>query len=277
MARVVDSAAVLKHFSLGPVLSPRVDAAYATEPLKRSSWQHGLVVAAQAFEDPRSGYGALQVFLGAGVGVVAGVALTGLPLYLQFVIGGVAGLATYWAVPTAWAVVAWLRAPRVQRDQAREYARALETHVHEYAEWARRREIAEDFRRETLEFARSVSEGNWHQSASDLDMHWRGNAGAVQGQLREHGADGDVTGEIDRQLAALDAKEDGYGDDEIRRIVNNMQTACQNVWTMTRAHDTPPIAPNPPASQREKRRSQGKGRTAERAYRPSLAQLEEDR
>jgi hypothetical protein len=102
MARVVDSAAVLKHFSLGPVLSPRVDAAYATEPLKRSSWQHGLVVAAQAFEDPRSGYGALQVFLGAGVGVVAGVALTGLPLYLQFVIGGVAGLATYWAVPTAW-------------------------------------------------------------------------------------------------------------------------------------------------------------------------------
>jgi hypothetical protein len=79
-------------------------------------------------------------------------------------------------------------------------------------------------------------------------MHWRGNAGAVQGQLREHGADGDVTGEIDRQLAALDAKEDGYGDDEIRRIVNNMQTACQNVWTMTRAHDTPPIAPNPPAS-----------------------------
>jgi len=107
----------------------------------------------------------------------------------------------------------------------------LEAHIQDYAQWARRREIAEDFRRETLEFARSVSEGNWHQSASDLEEHWRGNAAAVQSQLREYGAGADITDEIDRQLAALEARDDGYGDDQIRRLVNNMQTACQNVRT----------------------------------------------
>jgi hypothetical protein len=139
-----------------------------------------------------------------------------------------------------------LRAPYGQRDEARNYARALGTHVDDYAEWARRREIADDFRRETLELARSVSEGNWHQSASDLETHWRTNAAAVQSQLREYGAGADITDEIDRQLAALEARDDGYGDDQIRRVVNNMQTACQNVWTMTRAADQPPTAPIPP-------------------------------
>jgi hypothetical protein len=91
---------VFTHFSLGPVLSPRVDQAIATAPLDRTRWQHGVAVAARAFDQPRSGYGALQVFLGAGVGVVAGSALTGLPLFLQFLIGGMAGLVVYWGVPT---------------------------------------------------------------------------------------------------------------------------------------------------------------------------------
>jgi hypothetical protein len=95
---------VLKHFSLGPVLSPRLDAANATEPLERSRWQYGVVAAAKAFEQPRRD-GASQVFLASGIGVVAGVALTGLPLFAQFLIGGVAGLAVYWGVPTAWAGV----------------------------------------------------------------------------------------------------------------------------------------------------------------------------
>ncbi len=74
---------VLKHFSLGPVLSPRVDAATKTDPLKRSRWEYGITAAARAFEQPRSGYGAAQVSLGAGVGVVIGAAFSGLPLLAQ--------------------------------------------------------------------------------------------------------------------------------------------------------------------------------------------------
>ena len=144
----------------------------------------------------------------------------------------------------------WLSAtaPVRQRDEARRYAHALEAHAHEYAEWARRREIVDDFRRETLEFASSVFAGSWNRPAAELDAYWRANAAAVQAQLREHGASDDVSGELDHQLTALDAKEDGYGDDEIRRIAGNMQSACQNVWTLTRSHDTPPTAPSPPAS-----------------------------
>ncbi len=34
-------------------------------------------------------------------------------------IGGAAGLAVYWGVPTAWAGIGWLRAPLIQRNQAR--------------------------------------------------------------------------------------------------------------------------------------------------------------
>ncbi len=137
-----------------------------------------------------------------------------------------------------------------QRDEARGYARTLGRHAHDYAEWARRREIAEDFRRETLEFARNVFDGGWPDSASALDTHWRTNARATQGQLREHGASADVLSEFDRKMEELDAKEDPYGDDEIRRLAANMQAACQNVWTLTRAHDTPPAPPKPPGPPR---------------------------
>jgi len=96
-----------------------VDAATKTDPLKRSRWEYGITAAARAFEQPRSGYGAAQVSLGAGVGVVIGAAFSGLPLLAQFVIGGAAGLAVYWGVPTAWAGIGWLRAPLIQRNQAR--------------------------------------------------------------------------------------------------------------------------------------------------------------
>jgi hypothetical protein len=59
-----------------------------------------------------------------------------------------------------------------------------------------------------------------------------------------------VLSEFDRKMEELDAKEDPYGDDEIRRLAANMQAACQNVWTLTRAHDTPPAPPKPPGPPR---------------------------
>jgi hypothetical protein len=148
---------MLQHFSLGPVLSPRLDEATATEPLKRSRWQYGIVQAAKAFEQPRSGYWALQVFLASGVGIVAGVALAGLPLFAQFLVGGAAGRVVYWGVPTAWAGVEWIRAPSIQRDEARGYARALEKYADDYERWARRLQIAYDLRHDTLEDVRRIS------------------------------------------------------------------------------------------------------------------------
>jgi hypothetical protein len=238
---------ILEYPSLGPILSPRVDQARATYPLQRSRGQHGIVVAAKAFEQPFGASGLVRGLSGFALGVIAAVALNG--LVLRIFIGGLVWLTVYWAVPTAWAGVAALDFGSVQRDQAREYARALEGNLHDYAEWARRREIAEDFRREMLEFARFVFEGSWRQSATELNEQWRGTAIGTQTQLRNYGATDDVTSEIDRQLAALDAametKEDGYGDDDIRRIASSMQATCQNVWSSVRAQP-PPTPPTPP-------------------------------
>lgn len=140
-----------------------------------------------------------------------------------------------------------LRAPYRQRKDARDYARALETHVHEFARWARRREIADDFRRETLEHVRSIADGNDPRRAAELDHHWRTIVAGISGQLREYGADDNAQAQIEIRgnLAALDAKEDGYGDDEVARVRNSMAAGCQNVWSAIRS-EAPPTAPAPP-------------------------------
>jgi hypothetical protein len=234
---------VLKHFSLGPVLSPRLDAANATESLERSRWQYGVVAAAKAFEQARSGYGASQVFLASGIGVVAGVALTGLPLLVQFLIGGVAGLAVYWGVPTAWAGVGWLRASTVQRDEAREYARALEAYNHEYAQSAARREIAFTFRHDALEDARRLSEAEPRLmgSVSDEEERWRSILAAVARQIEDNG--GEMSASMESQLTAL-ADRSPYPSD-ISRIRNSMLSAGQNLLGEMR-NQPAPAAPTPP-------------------------------
>lgn len=136
---------MLSHVSLGPVLSPMLEGAASTAPLRRSRWQHGVVAAANAFERPYSGFGAVQVFIGSGIGVVAGVVLGGLAIIAQFLVGGAAGVAAYWAVPTSWAGIAALGAAKPQREQARRYAQALEAHLRRYERWATRRYSAIDW------------------------------------------------------------------------------------------------------------------------------------
>jgi hypothetical protein len=215
--------------------------------LQESAWQRGK----RETNELAKGREVLFMIVCAPAFAVGGLfVLTSVSWPLRVVLAALIGLAVAFAVLALMSAFYAFRAPYRQRDEAREYARALETHANDSAQWARRREITEDFRRETLEFARSVFEGNWQQSASALDTHWRTNAVATQAQLREYGADEEVTSEIDRQLSALDsameAKDDGYGDNDIRRLAANMQAACQNVWTLTRAHDMPPTAPSPP-------------------------------
>jgi hypothetical protein len=242
---------MLKHFSLGPVLSPRVDEATATAPLKRSRWQHGIATAAQAFDQPRSGYGAVQVFLGAGVGVVVGAAFSGLPLFAQFLIGGTAGIGVYWGVPTAWAGWSAWRALRKQRDDARAYAEALEAHVHDYAQWARRREIAYDFRHDTLNDVvrfRPEEEGGptLMGSLADEETRWRSILANISAQIEVNG--GEVSAFMQAQLAFLDNADGAFEAGDLARIRNSMLSACQNLLAEIR-QEGPPTAPTPPRSE----------------------------
>jgi hypothetical protein len=109
---------MFKQFSLGPILSPYVDRAVSQDPVRRTRWEQGVAMAAAALERPGSAYGAAQVFCGAGAGIVGGFALSGLPLLLQFVIGGLIALAVYWGVPTVWAAVGAYRARSLQWPEA---------------------------------------------------------------------------------------------------------------------------------------------------------------
>jgi hypothetical protein len=234
---------MLKYFSLGPILSPRVDQATATEPLNRSRWQQGTTVAANAFEQPFSAFGALHGLSGVVVGIGAAVALSGLPLFLQLLIGGLVWLAVYWAVPTTWAGIAGLHAPIVQRDQAREYARALEAHIHAYAQWAARREIGYRFRHDTFEDLKRIAGGQLMGSLSDEEDRWRNLLTQACTQMEDNGAD--LSAFLEGQLTQLDDPDGLYGGNDEARIRNSMLSACQNLLAEM-LNQPPPTPPAPP-------------------------------
>jgi hypothetical protein len=133
-----------------------------------------------------------------------------------------------------------------QRDEAREYAAALETHVQEYGTWARRSQIADDFKHETLEDARRIGAGNLVGSVSDEETRWRTIVSQIGEQMQANG--GDISVFVDAQIAALNNTNDGLGDDEsarLARIRNSMLATGQNLWSETR-REAPPSVPGPP-------------------------------
>lgn len=113
----------------------------------------------------------------------------------------------FWLFPAVGAaILAAMPAPIKQRDEARKYAHEQEAHAREYAEWATRREMADDFKFNTLEEARSMDQ--WNLPPAEIEERWRGNAAVFSRQIVDHGAGPEVTGEIDRQLEALERRED---------------------------------------------------------------------
>jgi hypothetical protein len=135
----------------------------------------------------------------------------------------------FWLFPAVGAaILAAMPAPIKQRDEARKYAHEQEAHAREYAEWATRREMADDFKFNTLEEARSMDQ--WNLPPAEIEERWRGNAAVFSRQIADHGAGPEVTGEIDRQLEALERREDPYGDNVIGSVRNSMLSTCQNVW-----------------------------------------------
>lgn len=118
----------IKHFALGPILARSVERAEAPSRFEQSAWQRGVSSAAASFDRGRSALQALQAVIGGAVGLPVGNAAAVDSVVLQIVIGAATGLAAYWAVPLIWSVGVAAYAPAAQRDEARAYARGLESY-----------------------------------------------------------------------------------------------------------------------------------------------------
>src|SRR5947208_16841854 len=89
---------LLRSFALGPGFWTRVAEAEAKDPLEQSSWERGLAMVARQYESPRSPVWAVQAVLAGAAGAVT-VNSWG----VQVLVGGVAGLGVFWALPVALA------------------------------------------------------------------------------------------------------------------------------------------------------------------------------
>jgi hypothetical protein len=122
-----------RHLPLGPFLWRRVDSATALDGGARTAWDQGVVSAAEAFDQPRSGFGALQIAAAAVVAVFAGE-FAGDGLLLRVAIRIALALGAYWLVPTAWAVVIAIKAPVKQRNEARKQWRLEQVRANDLQE-----------------------------------------------------------------------------------------------------------------------------------------------
>lgn len=213
-------------------------------PLDQDAWQRGYADVPKWTRSKPFLFEALVTAAAGGFGISLGSAWWERGLFgALFAVAGF-GLALI-------AIWLWhcLVAPTRQRNEARSYARSLEKYTEEYRRWARRREIAEDFRRNTLEYAATIAVDGYAQAPlEELDSYWRNNADAYQSQLEGFGASSEVISEFVRQREALDTKDDNFANDERRRIRNNMMTTCQNVFLAVRDEEPPP-PPAPPRAE----------------------------
>jgi hypothetical protein len=197
--------------------------------LEESAWQRGK---RQASELANGRAILFMIVCGPIFGVVGVNVTASQSWFIRSLLGALAGLigAVIAALAVAGAFAAL--APRKQRKEAREYAKALEAHVQDYAQWARRREIAYDFRHDTLMDVRRLSsevEGGplLMGSVADEEARWRATLTQIGAQMTQNGADASAF--MASQLGFLDNTDGAFEGDDIARIRNSMLSACQNL------------------------------------------------
>jgi hypothetical protein len=213
-------------------------------PLEESAWQRGKRQA----DELAQGRAILFMIVSAPFFAVGGLLFVLGDVWwpLRVVLAALIGLGIALGVTLAISGFYAVTAPSKQRDGAREYARDLEAHAHAYAQWARRREIAYDFRHDGLEDARRLSdESGVMLSLAYEEERWRTMLGAISGQMQANGAD--VSGFMEAQLAFLDNADGAFKDGQLALIRNSMLMACQNLLAEIRQQG-PPTAPTPPTT-----------------------------
>jgi hypothetical protein len=223
------------HFKAAPFLSP----------LEQSAWQRGYTDVPGWTRRRPVLVQAATTIAGCGFGLTLGSTWWERGLFGALVALGVflAGLVSIWLWHS-------LTAPVKQRTEAREYAQALKEYADDYAQWARRREIAYDFRHDTLLHDvvrfRPEEEGGPTLMASlaDEEVRWRSILANISAQMEANG--GDVSAFMQAQLAFLDNADGSFPGDELALIRNSMLQACQNLLAEVR-QEGPPTAPAPPS------------------------------
>jgi hypothetical protein len=223
------------HLKAAPFLSP----------LEQSAWQRGYTdVPGWAKRKPVVVQIATTV-AGCGFGLTLGSTWWQRALFGALVAAGVflLGLVVIWLWHSA-------TAPVRQREEAREYAQALETYAHDYVQWARRREIAYDFRHDTLigdvgRF-RPEEEGGptLMGTLADEEIRWRTILANISAQMEANG--GDVSAFMQAQLVFLDNADGSFPGDDLALIRNSMLQASQNLLAEVR-QEGPPTAPALPS------------------------------
>jgi hypothetical protein len=219
-------------------------------PLEESAWQRGKRQA----DELAQGRAILFMIVSAPFFAVGGLffVLGDVWWPLRVVLAALIGLGVALGVTLAISGFYAVRAPSKQRDEAREYARDLEAHAHAYAQWARRREIAYDFRHDTLndlDRFRPEAEGGpiLMGTLDDEETRWRGVLANIGAQMQANGSD--VSAFIDAQIAFLDNADGAFEAGQLALIRNSMLMACQNLLAEIRQQG-PPTAPTP--QQRER-------------------------
>ena len=239
---------LLRSFALGPGFWTRAAVAEAKDPLEQSSWERGLAMVANQYESPRSPVWAIQAVLAGAAGVPIGNAVAVNSWGVQVFVGGAAGLFVFWVLPVALAgALAARPAPIKQRNEAREYAQALEAYAHDYAQWARRLQLAYDFRYDGLEDARRLSPDNPQLmgTLADEEIRWRSILANIGAQMQANGSD--VSAFIAAQVAFLDNADGAFEAGQLALIRNSMLQACQNLLAEIR-QEGPPTPPTRPKS-----------------------------
>jgi hypothetical protein len=177
--------------------------------------------------------------IGGGFGLTLGTAwweraLLGAVLAAAFFGAGLVGL-WLWRVAVA---------PRTQRDEAQRYARALEQQVADFREWGFRQQFAREFYDSEFQDAHAVEHNLRHFNLDEQAAHWKERLRNTEVNLRARGGGGYTT-EVENAIRAFDNKEDGYGENQQRRLEWAIKNAAQNLWGVVRREEPPPSPARP--------------------------------
>jgi hypothetical protein len=167
---------------LGPFVGHSIERAEATDSLRQSGWERGVVGAARFVDNNRGGFGAL---LAVAFGAVGALVVHG-DWPLRAIAGAGIGLGVAWLVPTVHAAIGALVAPRFQRNEARQRVREWEAFFRADEMWQARSRLAYSVNTDVAWQTMYIqSQSQW--TPADVSAEWKSRFERVIAGLRSLG------------------------------------------------------------------------------------------